>query len=408
MVGLVLPASAAPNTVVGTGDSLSVESAVTVTDSLASIDGPGHHFGFTAVTNQAVASLAITKTDSPDPVTAGSNLTYTIVVSTGATFPATNVTVTDTLPAGLTLAQVPTITGGTSGACTGTVGATAVTCTITTLAANSTATITIVALVAASTANNTILTNTANVTGTVNAVEVTSTATQTTTVSTTGQAVTAANALPVLQGLGFTGVATNACASLIGQACQVTGAITGSATITGSASWNITVPAAPANALVGGIPAAFALTTTNPVAPGEGPFACAALAVAGGPTTCNFVTTGNPLNGTTVAVCFPTAAAPVCVVGTVTGPGARPPVILPNLPILPPPPLEFIPPPPPPLLPPPPPAPTGALAAPRAAFPEVPVIPEADSLFLVIGGLVALGGLVGYRSLRRRRDDDIT
>ena len=42
----------------------------------------------------------------------------------------------------------------------------------------------------------------------------------------------------------------------------------------------------------------------------------------------------------------------------------------------------------------------------RAAFPEVPVIPEADSLFLLVGGLVALGGVVGYRSLRRRRDDD--
>jgi len=32
------------------------------------------------------------------------------------------------------------------------------------------------------------------------------------------------------------------------------------------------------------------------------------------------------------------------------------------------------------------------------------VIPEADSLVLLVGGLVALGGLVGYRRLRRRRD----
>jgi len=81
-------------------------------------------------------------------------------------------------------------------------------------------------------------------------------------------------------------------------------------------------------------------------------------------------------------------------------------VIIPNnLPILPPPPLQFIPPPPPPLLPPPPPAPAAGARAP-AAFPEVPVIPEADSLFLVVGGLVALGGLVGLRSLRRRRDDE--
>jgi hypothetical protein len=82
-------------------------------------------------------------------------------------------------------------------------------------------------------------------------------------------------------------------------------------------------------------------------------------------------------------------------------------VNIPNvLPILPPPPLQFIPPPPPPLLPPPPPAPAAGARAP-AAFPEVPVIPEADSLFLVVGGLVALGGLVGLRSLRRRRDDEV-
>ncbi len=73
-----------------------------------------------------------------------------------------------------------------------------------------------------------------------------------------------------------------------------------------------------------------------------------------------------------------------------------------NLPLLPPPPLQFVPPPPPPLLPPPPPAPpTGRAMAPPGG---VPVIPEADSLFLVIGGLVALGGLVGLRSLRRRDD----
>jgi hypothetical protein len=72
-------------------------------------------------------------------------------------------------------------------------------------------------------------------------------------------------------------------------------------------------------------------------------------------------------------------------------------------PILPPPPIQFLPPPPPPLLPPPPPAPPMA-AAPAA--PGVPIIPEADSMFLVLGGLVALGGLVGLRSLRRRRDGE--
>jgi hypothetical protein len=77
-------------------------------------------------------------------------------------------------------------------------------------------------------------------------------------------------------------------------------------------------------------------------------------------------------------------------------------VIQNNLPL--PPPL-LPPPPPPPLLPPPPPGPP---MGPQQMAPPggVPVIPEADSLFLVVGGLVALGGLVGLRSLRRRRDDE--
>ncbi len=259
----------------------------------------------------------------------------------------------------------------------------------------------------------------------------------TATATPTNQSPTGATALAALQQGGFTANGVQPCAGLlnptnpitpfggingianqgigtgIGSTCPITGQLTGSATITGSATWNVTVAAAPAGALVGVAPVAFALTTTNSVAPGEGPFACPALAAAGAAVTCNFQTAGNPLIGTTVAVCFATPGVGVggvtCVFGQV-GPATnvRPPVILPNLPVLPPPPLEFIPPPPPPLLPPPPPAPTGAAAAPvRGAFPEVPVIPEADSLFLVIGGLVALGGLVGYRRLRRRPDDDI-
>jgi uncharacterized repeat protein (TIGR01451 family) len=46
------------------------------------------------------ADLSITKTDSPDPVVQGNNLTYTIRVTNGGPNPATNVVVTDNLPAG--------------------------------------------------------------------------------------------------------------------------------------------------------------------------------------------------------------------------------------------------------------------------------------------------------------------
>jgi uncharacterized repeat protein (TIGR01451 family) len=45
------------------------------------------------------ANLGVTKTDSPDPVTVGQTLTYTITVSNGGPAAATNVTMVDTLPA---------------------------------------------------------------------------------------------------------------------------------------------------------------------------------------------------------------------------------------------------------------------------------------------------------------------
>jgi hypothetical protein len=70
-----------------------------------------------------------------------------------------------------------------------------------------------------------------------------------------------------------------------------------------------------------------------------------------------------------------------------------------------PPPPPPLPPPPPPLPPPPPPPPPGAppygpAPRPGPGMPGVPVIPEADSLGLLAGGLVALGVLVGVRKRR--------
>jgi uncharacterized repeat protein (TIGR01451 family) len=52
--------------------------------------------------NQPEADLLITKTDSPDPVTVGDNVTYTVVVSNGGPDAAQNVVLTDTLPGGVT------------------------------------------------------------------------------------------------------------------------------------------------------------------------------------------------------------------------------------------------------------------------------------------------------------------
>ncbi|MDO8567820.1 MAG: DUF11 domain-containing protein, partial [Dehalococcoidales bacterium] len=63
----------------------------------------------TAVT--LITDLAITKTDIPDPVTAGQNLTYTITVTNNGPSAATGVTVCDTIPAQTTYSSNTTSQG---------------------------------------------------------------------------------------------------------------------------------------------------------------------------------------------------------------------------------------------------------------------------------------------------------
>jgi uncharacterized repeat protein (TIGR01451 family) len=52
---------------------------------------------------QCATDLQITKSDNPDPVAAGNTLTYSVIVTNNGTITAKNVSVTDDLPAGLTL-----------------------------------------------------------------------------------------------------------------------------------------------------------------------------------------------------------------------------------------------------------------------------------------------------------------
>ena len=67
------------------------------------------------VVNQAPPDLSITKTDSPDPVFIGFNVTYSIVVTNNGAVAAQSVVVTDNLPAGLSFVSCAATGGGVCG-----------------------------------------------------------------------------------------------------------------------------------------------------------------------------------------------------------------------------------------------------------------------------------------------------
>jgi len=94
--------------------------------------------GFTGGAGASGHDLVLTKSDSPDPVTQGSNLTYTIQVQNNAA-PATGVVVTDTLPSQVDFVSA-TPSQGTPCDRTGSV----VTCNLGNMAAGATATVMIV------------------------------------------------------------------------------------------------------------------------------------------------------------------------------------------------------------------------------------------------------------------------
>jgi uncharacterized repeat protein (TIGR01451 family) len=108
------------------------------------------------------ANLSITKSDSPDPVTAGTNLTYTLTVANAGPSDAQNVVVTDSLPANTTFVSVGSANPGF--VCVN--ASNTVTCSAATLAANASAVITIVAFVNPNTPQGTVLSNSATVSST--------------------------------------------------------------------------------------------------------------------------------------------------------------------------------------------------------------------------------------------------
>src|SRR5262249_51185052 len=118
--------------------------------------------------------LSLTKDDSPDPVVAGGQLTYTLTAHNEGPSPATNVVVGDPLPAGVTFVSA----NASQGTCDGT---STVSCSLGTLASGASATVTIVVRTPAAGT----LTNTATVSSDVtDPAGTNNSATATTTVST--------------------------------------------------------------------------------------------------------------------------------------------------------------------------------------------------------------------------------
>jgi uncharacterized repeat protein (TIGR01451 family) len=112
-----------------------------------------------STTVDPVADLTLSKTDSPDPVQVGSNLTYTLTVTNNGPNDATGVTLTDTLPANVTFVST-TPAGPTCSQAAG-----VVTCNLGTIANGANSVVTIVVTPQAAAVPS--ITNTASVTSAV-------------------------------------------------------------------------------------------------------------------------------------------------------------------------------------------------------------------------------------------------
>ncbi|MFO1062305.1 MAG: SdrD B-like domain-containing protein [Pirellulales bacterium] len=133
----------------------SLSNTATVTATETDTDTSDNSATQTTTVNQQL-DVAITKVDTPDPVVAGNNITYTLTVTNNGPSDASTVTVTDSLPTGLTFVSA-TPSQGTANNSSGTI-----TANLGALANGASATITIVATVSASFTGS--LSNTATVT----------------------------------------------------------------------------------------------------------------------------------------------------------------------------------------------------------------------------------------------------
>jgi len=127
---------------------------------------PGNNSATDTDTLTPSADVSVTKTDSPDPVVVGNNITYTITVSNGGPSDAQSLSLSDAVPANTTLVSVTTPSGWTRTDAVPAGGTGTLTFTRATQAASASSIFTVVVNVTAGTANGTIITNTANVSST--------------------------------------------------------------------------------------------------------------------------------------------------------------------------------------------------------------------------------------------------
>src|SRR2546425_882492 len=142
-------------------DGSTLTNTATVSSTTAD-SNTGNNSATATTTVRAEANLAITKTDSPDPVTPGGTLTYTITVSNAGPNAAASVTMNDPLPALTTFQSMPTPAGWScttpAAGSTGTVN-----CTIGSFASGATATFTLGVQVSPAALDGSTLSNTATV-----------------------------------------------------------------------------------------------------------------------------------------------------------------------------------------------------------------------------------------------------
>lgn len=187
MAPLASGASATFTVVVKVNLNVVNDSTITgsVTGSTATTDpNPANNSASTTTLAKSGADLQLALTDAPDPVIAGTELTYTMQVQNNGPLDAENVSISDTLPAGTTFVGLIAPAGWS--ATTPAVGATGtVTITRPLFTNAATASFTLVTKVASNVANGTVLSDTATISSTtIDIAPGNNSATATTTVST--------------------------------------------------------------------------------------------------------------------------------------------------------------------------------------------------------------------------------